>query len=313
MKVLVTGANGFVGSALIPYLLERGSVAVPVVRRPRGMADERVLQIPDRDAWLTALAGCDSVVHLAGRAHVMHETEADPVQAFKTANVDNTLTVARYAAAAGVRRFVFLSSVKVNGESTKPGQCFAADDKPAPRDDYARSKCEAECGLLDLAVQTGMEVVVIRPPLVYGPGVKGNFAQLIRWGTGRIPLPLGATDNARSMIALDNLLSVVHLCADRAASAKAANQVFLVSDGEPISTTQLLKNVAIAYGRGPLLLPVPKVLLQWLARFMGKANASDKLLVSLVVSDQKTRNLLGWVPPIDMLEQLHRMRAVLKK
>ena len=307
MKVLVTGANGFVGSALVPYLLGRGVGVVPVVRRPSGMADERVLQIADRDAWLAALEGCDAVAHLAGRAHVMQETEADPVQAFKIANVDNTLTVARYAAAAGVRRFVFLSSVKVNGESTKPGQCFAADDLPAPQDDYARSKCEAERALMDSSVQTGIEVVVIRPPLVYGPGAKGNFAQLIRWGTGRIPIPLGATDNARSMIALDNLIHFVHLCADRAASAKAANQIFVVSDGEPVSTTRLLKSVATAYGRGTWLVPVPPEFLMWFARAMGKADIAEKLLGSLVVSDKKARVLLGWAPPISMLDQLRRM------
>lgn len=307
MKVLVTGANGFVGNALVPYLLERGVDVVPVVRRPSGIPHESVLHIADRDSWLAALKGCDSVVHLAGRAHVMHEAAADPVQAFKTANVDNALTVARYAAAAGVARLVFLSSVKVNGESTRPGQCFCADDKPAPQDDYARSKCEAERGLLDLASQTGMEVVVVRPPLVYGPGVKGNFIQLIRWGTGRIPLPLGATDNARSMIALDNLLHFVHLCTDRGTSAEAANQVFAVSDGEPVSTTNLLKSVATAYGRGPWLVPIPGTLVRWLAHFIGKGDSAEKVLGSLVVSDQKARTLLGWTPPVTMHEQLRRM------
>jgi nucleoside-diphosphate-sugar epimerase len=239
----------------------------------------------------------------------MHETEVAPSQAFKTTNVDNTLTVARYAAAAGVSRFVFLSSIKVNGESTKPGQCFDAEDKPAPQDHYARSKYDAERALWKLAAQTGMEVVVIRPPLVYGPGVKGNFAQLIRWGTGRVPLPLGAVDNARSMIALDNLLHFVHLCTDRTVSAQAANQVFTVSDGEPVSTTQLLKSVAVAYGQGPWLVPVPHAFLQWLAYSVGQSEAADKLLGSLVVSDHKARSLLGWTPPINMLDQLRRMHA----
>jgi nucleoside-diphosphate-sugar epimerase len=307
MKVLVTGASGFIGRSLVAYLLARGCGVVPVVRRASGIPNERVLNLEDGDAWRIALEGCDSVVHLAGRAHVMRETAADPAQAFTTGNVDNTLTVARYAAAAGIPRFVFLSSVKVNGERTQPGQCFHADDQPAPQDDYARSKLSAEEALLELSARTGLEVVVIRPPLVYGPGVKGNFAQLIRWGTGWLPLPLGAIDNARSMIALDNLLQFVHLCADRAASPKAANQIFLVADGPAVSTTQLLKNVATAYGRGPWLVPVPGALLRWMARLLGKSGAADKLLGSLVVSDEKARDLLGWKPLTDPNEQLREM------
>jgi len=309
MKVLVTGASGFIGRGLVAYLSAKGCDAVPVVRRPSGMTGERVLDLKDRDAWRLALDGCDSVVHLAGRAHVMHETAADPVQAFTTGNVDNTLTVARYAAAAGVPRFVFLSSVKVNGERTQPGQCFHADDQPDPQDDYARSKLAAEEALFELSAQTGLEVVVIRPPLVYGPGVKGNFAQLIRWGTGRMPLPLGAIDNARSMIALDNLLQFMRLCADRAASPKAANQVFLVADGPAVSTTQLLKNVATAYGRGPLLVPVPSTYLRWITRLLGKSGSADKVFGSLVVSDEKARILLGWKPATGMYDQLCRMSA----
>lgn len=307
MKILVTGANGFIGRGLVVYLSDCGCDVVPVVRRPSGIAGERVLDLEDRDTWRSALEGCDGVIHLAGRAHVMHETAVDPAHAFTTGNVDNTLTVARYAAAAGVPRFVFLSSIKVNGERTQPGQCFHADDKPAPLDDYARSKLAAEEALFALSAQTGLEVVVIRPPLVYGPGVKGNFAQLIRWGTGWLPLPLGAIDNARSMIALDNLLQFVHLCADRAASPKAANQIFLVADGPAVSTTQLLRNVAIAFGRGPWLVPVPGALLRWMARLLGKSGTADKLLGSLVVSDEKARDLLGWKPLTDPNEQLREM------
>lgn len=304
MKVLVTGASGFIGQSLLAHLLASGCEAVPVVRRASGIPNERMLDLEDGDAWRAALAGCDSVVHLAGRVHIMREAAADPAQAFKMANVDNTLTVARYAAAAGVPRFVFLSSVKVNGECTQPGQCFNADDTPAPQDDYARSKLAAELALLELSAQTGLEIVVIRPPVVYGPGVKGNFAKLIRWGTGWMPLPLGAIDNARSIIALDNLLQFVRLCADRAASPKAANQVFLVSDMVALSTTQLLKSVAIAYGRGPWLIPVPRKLLRLIAWLMGMSGPADKLLGSLVVSDEKARLLLGWKPRVDLYDQL---------
>jgi len=236
----------------------------------------------------------------------MRETATDPARAFTDANVDNTLTVARYAAAARVPRFVFLSTVKVNGESTQPGQCFYADDPPAPQDDYARSKLAAELALLELSAQTGLEVVLIRPPLVYGPGVKGNFAQLIRWGTGRIPLPLGAIDNARSMVALDNLLQFVRLCADRTASPKAANQVFLVADGPAVSTTELLRNVAIAFGRGPWLIPVPPALMGLAARALGGRDIMEKLMGSLVVDDEKAKALLPYVPTTGMLEQLRK-------
>ena len=306
MKVLVTGASGFIGRSLIAYLAARGFEVVPVVRQPSGIPGERVLDLENSDAWRDALEGCDSVVHLAGRAHVMRETATDPAQAFRAANVDQTLAVARYAAAAGVPRFVFLSSVKVNGESTKPGQCFREDDAPSPQDDYARSKLAAELALLELSAQSGLEVVVIRPPLVYGPGVKGNFAQLIRWGTGRMPLPLGAIDNARSMIALDNLISFIHLCADRAASEKAANQVFFVSDGAALSTTQLLRNVATAFGRGPWLIPVAPALIRLAARALGAGDMTEKLLGSLAVSDDKAKAFLSYAPTTGMLEQLRK-------
>jgi len=309
MKVLVTGANGFVGRALVPHLSDRGVVPVPVVRRPSGTPHESVLDISDAVGWRAAMLGCDSVVHLAGKAHAMQQSTKVSLSAVWAANVDNTLAVARYAVDSGVPRFVFLSSVKVHSESTQPGQCLHEEDAPAPRDDYARSKLEAEQALFDLSAQTGLEIVVIRSPLVYGPGVKGNFGQLIKWGTGRIPLPLGAVNNARSVVALENLLDFVCLCANRDLSVKAINQVFLVADGEPVSTTQLLHKLAIAYGVGPWLVPVPAEWLRLLARYAGVADRVDKLLGSLVVSTQKARTLLGWKPPIDMHDQMCRMRA----
>lgn len=309
MKVLVTGANGFIGSALVPYLSERGVVPVPVVRRFSGIPHESVLDISDAVGWRAALIGCDSVAHLAGKAHTMQQSTKFALSAIRAANVENTLAVARYAVDAGVPRFVFLSSVKVHSESTQPGQCLVEEDTPAPSDDYARSKFDAEQALFDLSAQTGLEVVVIRSPPVYGPGVKGNFGQLIRWGTGRIPLPLGAINNARSVVALENLLDFICLCANRDLSVKAINQVFLVADGEPVSTTQLLQKLAIAYGVGPWLVPVPAELLRLLARYAGIVDRADKLLGSMVVSNQKASILLGWKPPIDMHEQMCRMRA----
>lgn len=309
MKVLVTGANGFIGSALCDHLTALGHAVVPVVRRHSALANARILDEEDHAGWSTALDGCDSIVHLAGRAHVMREYEQDPLKTFRADNVEITLALAHRALAAGVKRFVFMSTIKVNGEHTRPGRCFEPDDEPAPSDAYALSKLEAEKGLFNIARETGLEVVVIRPPLVYGPGVKGNFAALIKWVNKGIPLPLGTVDNQRSLIALENLVSFVTLCADRNASPQAANQVFLVTDGKPVSTTDLLKHIAHAYGQQPNLIPVPAGLMRLTARLIGKANVADRLLGSLVANDSKAREMLGWQPPISMIEQLRRMSS----
>lgn len=307
MKVLVSGANGFVGRALCPYLSSLGYSVVPAVRRPCGIEGERV--VGDARSWVHALAGCSSVVHLAGRAHVMQERESDPLRAFRVANVDTTLELAERAAKAGVRRFVFMSTIKVNGEETAPGCRFKSDDLPTPQDPYAVSKWEAEQGLHAITAKTGLEVVVIRTPLVYGPGVKGNFASLIKWINRGAPLPLGVVHNRRSMIALENLVDFVALCMDSSLSPDATGQVFLVSDGEAVSTTELLSRVAKAYGRNSRLLPVPVGFMRWAARFMGQSSLADRLFGSLEVDDSKAREMLGWRPPVGMDEQLRRMAA----
>jgi nucleoside-diphosphate-sugar epimerase len=306
VNVLVTGASGFIGSALCAHFAALGHAVVPVVRRHSDLPNARIVGDEDDARWSAALNGCDSIVHLAGRAHAMRE-EADPLRALRIANVDATLMLARRAVAAGVRRFVFMSTIKVNGEHTKLGSCFEPNDEPAPEDAYALSKWEAEQGLVNIARETGLEVVIIRPPLVYGPGVKGNFAALIGLVKKGIPLPLGALDNQRSMIALDNLNSFIALCADRAISPQATNQVFLVSDGKAVSTTELLKQIALAHGRQPSLFPVPMGLIRFFARLIGKTSMIDRLLGSLVVNDSKAREMLGWQPPITMDEQLRRM------
>lgn len=308
MKVLVSGANGFIGRALCPYLTSLGHTVVPVVRRPCNMDGEHV--VGDELSWESALTGCDSVVHLAGRAHVMRDREKDPLPAFRLANVDATLDLANRAVEAGVRRLVFMSTIKVNGERTVPGSSFRPDDPPAPEDAYAVSKWEAEQGLQEIAVKTGLEVVVIRPPLVYGPGAKGNFSSLIRWGCMGIPLPLGAVHNLRSMIGLDNLLSFTALCADTGASPNAKGQVFLVSDGHDMSTTELLCKIMHAYGCTSYLLPVPVGLIRLAAWLTGKAALTDRLLGSLTVDDSKARELLGWHPQVSVDEQLRKMANV---
>lgn len=307
MKILVTGANGFIGRALCAYLAALRQQVVPVVRQPCGMPDARILMADDDGAWSAALDGCDSVVHLAGRAHVMHERERDPLQVFREANVDTTLELAHRAAAAGVRRLVFISTIKVNGEASLPGSPFGADDPPAPQDPYAISKEEAEAGLLKMARETGLEVVIIRPPLVYGPWVKGNFASLVRWVRKGVPLPLGAVHNQRSLVALDNLVDFIACCADWEKTPGAANQVFLISDGEDLSTPELLRRIARAYGVPARLIPVSESWLRTAARLVGKSAEMDRLLGSLVVDTTKTRDLLGWRPVVTMDQQLHKM------
>ena len=305
MKVLVSGANGFVGRSLCPYLARLGHMVVPVVRRPCGIPDECV--VDDEVPWDRALAGCNSVVHLAGRAHVMRDGERFPLHAFRVANVDVTMNLACRAAEAGVRRFVFMSTIKVNGEETLGEGRFGADDIPAPKDPYAVSKWEAEEGLQEIADRTGLEVVIIRSPLVYGPGAKGNLATLIHWIKRGVPLPLGTVGNRRSMIALDNLVSITALCADFDASPRARGQVFLVSDGDDVSTTVLLQRIAKAYGCKSRLYPVPVGLMRLAARLVGKSSVADRLLGSLAIDDSKVRNLLGWRPHVSMDEQLRKM------
>lgn len=306
MKTLVTGANGFIGRALCQHMAELGLEVVPAVRKSSAVPGEHVLPLSDAPAWGRALNGCSSVVHLAGRAHVMQEQASDPLQAFRDANLHPSLALARQAAQAGVKRFVFVSSVKVNGEQTAPGQTFSAHDAPQPADAYAVSKWEAEQGLRQVAQATGMELVIVRPPLVYGPGVKGNFAQLLRLVHKGLPLPLGAVHNLRSMIGLDNFVHFLSLCAQPDSSPQAAGQVFLVSDGPAISTPQLLHKIAQAYHQKIWLLPVPTAWLRLGASVIGQGPAINRLLGSLVIEDQ-TSSLLGWHAPLTMDEQLQRM------
>lgn len=305
MKVFVSGANGFVGRALCPWLRGLGHGVVPGVRRACGIPGERV--VGNVRSLEEALAGCQSVVHLAGRAHVMEDRERDPLRVFRTVNVEGTVELARKAVEAGVRRFVFMSTVKVHGEGTAPGGRFCAEDELVPEDPYAVSKWEAEQALSALAAETGLEVVILRPPLVYGPGVKGNFASLIRWIQKGIPLPLGAIHNRRSLVALENLVDLTVLCSDRESSPQAGGRAFLVSDGEAVSTTDLLRKVARAYGCKARLMPVPAGLLRAAARVVGKSAAVERLLGSLVVEDSPTRELLGWRPRVTLEDQLHRM------
>ena len=296
------------GKALATRVLARGLKVSVSTRRMRTNTDVRFEYIhttnlsPTTD-WLPALQGIDVVVHCAARVHVMQDTEADPLAAFRAVNVAGTLTLAHQAVSAGVKRFVFISSIKVNGESTFTRQPFTADDAPAPLDAYGLSKMEAEQGLREIALQTGMEVAIIRPPLVYGPGVKANFAAMMRWLQLGVPLPLGAIHNQRSLVALDNLVDLIVTCLTHPA---AANQTFLVSDGEDVSTTELLRRMGKAMGHPARLVPVPVGFLKLAATMLGKGDMAQRLCGSLQVDIEKTRRLLDWTPPLSLDQGLKK-------
>jgi len=309
--ILVTGSTGFIGRALIDRLHEEHA-HLPVrasCRASAGTLAPGVQSICVRDLlpdteWSAALQRVDAVLHCAARVHVMRDASRDPLSEFRQVNVQGTLNLARQAAAMGVKRFVFVSSVKVNGELTRLGSPFHAADAPAPMDAYGVSKWEAEIGLRAIAQETGMEVVIIRPPLVYGPGVKANFASMVRWLQRGIPLPLGAIHNLRSLVALDNLVDLIITCIHHPA---AANQTFLVSDGEDVSTTELLQRMGAALGKPARLLPVPQRLLEWGAALVGKQAVAQRLFSSLQVDISATRQLLGWTPPVSLEQGLRQV------
>ena len=320
MKIFLTGATGFVGSALLQrFVADEVDVSALVRNESAGLPDgvEKVVgdlsslcEIPDRvgdDALFNDLSLCDVVVHAAARAHIMRDEVADPLAEYRKVNRDVTLVLARLAVQAGVKRFVFVSSVKVNGEMTRPGDVFVPEIAQTPIDPYGLSKYEAEQGLLEIAQETGMEVVIIRPPLVYGPNAKGNFATMVNWVRKGVPLPLGAVRNQRSLVALDNLVDFIALCADPACSPKAANEVFLISDGMDVSTTELLLKVAHSQGKSARLIPVPVGVMTFSARVLGKGALADRLFGNLQVDSSKARDLLGWKPVVTMDEALERM------
>lgn len=295
-KVMLTGANGFVGSALISRLESRSDVRViSAVRNGELGADcIAVGDIHGRTDFTEALAQVDVVIHAAARAHIMRDEVSEPLAEYRKVNVEGTLNLARQAIAAGVRRFIFLSSIKVNGEATVNGKKFSARDVPAPEDAYGVSKLEAEQGLLKLSAESGMEVVIIRPPLVYGPGVKGNFASMIKLVDKGLPLPLGAIHNKRSLVGINNLVDLINRCLDHPA---AANQIFLAGDDRDLSTTELLRGVGEAMGKPARLISVPSGLLRLGAGFLGRKAIAQRLLGSLQVDISETCNQLDWQPP----------------
>lgn len=306
--ILVTGATGFVGRRLTETLHTRSVAVRAICRHAPVSLDWKdghfcIGDIKASTDWAEALTGVRCIVHSAARVHVMEDPEANPLTAFREVNVLGTLSLARQAAAAGVQRFIFISSAKVNGEQTLVDRPFSVQDEPRPEDPYGISKMEAESGLKQLARETGLEVVIIRPPLVYGPGVKANFRTMMSWVKKGIPLPLGAINNKRSLVALDNLVDLIVTCIDH---PRAANETFLVSDDEDLSTTELLRRLAQAMDVPSRLLPVPSWILEFGAAALGKKALAQRLCGSLQLDISKTKELLGWHPPVSVDEALKR-------
>ncbi|MBV1870859.1 MAG: SDR family oxidoreductase [Gammaproteobacteria bacterium] len=306
MHVVVTGASGFIGNRLCERLFDDGILARPVYRNGAKATPQLSFAVNGIDSntdWKGAFDGIEAVVHLAARVHIMNDASKDPLAEFREVNSAGTLNLARQAVNAGVKRFIFLSSIKVSGESTTD-KSFPNTDLTIPIDPYGISKYEAEQGLLKIAEETGLEVVIIRPPLVYGPGVKANFLSLMRWVYKGVPLPLGAINNKRSFIALDNLVDLIRVCIDH---PKAKNQIFLASDDDDLSTTELLLGMAKALGRPSRLIPVPMGLLNMGAKLTGKADIAQRLCGSLQVDISKTKELLNWAPPLSVEQGLQKV------
>lgn len=323
LRVLITGATGFVGRALVRSMANAPDFdVIAAVRNERDVNKAAAAEIPALPAgsgdhagahlkhfavgdisantdWSSALDGVDAIVHLAARVHVMKEIAADPVTAFRRVNVEGTINLARQAASRGVKRFVFLSSVKANGDSGT----LTERDTPTPVDSYGITKLEAETALRAVSRDTGMEVVIVRPPLVYGPGVRANFRSLISLVRSGIPLPFGAVQNRRSFVAVDNLVSFLITCVQH---PHAAGETFLISDGHDLSTPELLQHIGNAMGVRVRLFSMPHWMLKGALNAFGRKAVAERLLGSLCVDIGKARTLLQWIPPVDVAEALRR-------
>ena len=309
MKIMLTGATGFIGKSLVFELLQQNFNVSIAVRQKTNLFPCKVKQFVvgdfgDNPDFSASLAKVDCVIHLAGRAHVIDKIKTSELNGFRNINRDLTLHLAKQAIDSGVKRFLFLSSIGVNGnQNNKP---FLETDTPNPQESYAISKYEAEQDLMRLSQDTGLEVAIIRPPLVYGYGAPGNFGRLVKWVGAKLilPLPLGSVKNARSLIAIDNLVSFIITCT---LHPKAANEVFLISDDDNLSTTQLLKKIAKAFNKKALLLPIPVSWMVFVAKLLGKEADAVRLFSSLIVDSSKARDLLEWYPVTTMDEQLKKM------
>jgi len=301
--IALTGGSGFLGTTLLRAL---GKDRVRILGRSKLNNYEgnfAQIELNSSADYTQALKGVDVVIHLAARAHIMNDIAEDPLAIYRETNTAGTLNLARQASKSGVKRFIFISSIKVNGESTHLGSPFKNDDLAAPEDPYGVSKMEAEYGLLQLAKSTGMEIVIIRPPLVYGLGVKANFASLMKLASKNLPLPLGAIKNKRSLVAIDNLVDLIITCIDH---PNAVNQTFLVCDDHDVSTTELLSELTLASGKMPRLIPVPMKLIKVVAALLGRKAISDRLCGSLQIDITHTKDTLGWKPPVSFEHGISR-------
>lgn len=305
MKVLVTGANGFIGSALTIALTRAGHDVSAAIRQDNDSGIANTVFTRNIDAqtnWLEPLAEVTHVVHTAARVHMMQDTAEDPLTAFREVNTLGTLNLAQQAAKAGVKRFIFISTIGVSGSVTE-SHPFIEQAAPKPHNDYAKSKWEAEQGLEKIATETAMEVVIIRPPLVYGPKVKGNFANMSKWVERGLPLPLKSVENRRSLLALDNLVSFILLSLEH---PDAANQLYLLADGEDVSTAELITRLADAMGKPSRLWSLPPDTLQFIGNLFGKQAVIERLQGSLQIDATKAHHL-GWKPCVTMQQQLNMM------
>ena len=314
MKILLTGATGFIGSSVLEALMIAKHKPVVVARNNNNLPAvlEKIIvdDIDSNTDFGVKLSVCSVVIHCAARVHVMNEGASDPSAEFRKVNTFGTLNLARQAVDAGVKRFIFVSSIKVLGEGTASNSTYYNSDRPNPADPYAASKFEAEQGLKEIATKSGIEVVIIRPSLVYGPGVKANFLNMMKWIHQGIPLPFGAIHNKRSLVSLDNLVDLILTCIEH---PRAANEIFLVSDDRDVSTTELLNLLAVSLGKHPLLLPIPMSLINFAAMLFGRPDLSRRLCGSLQVDIQHTKDTLDWKPPYTIEDSLLKTANAFKQ
>ena len=306
MNILITGSNGFLGQYLCQHLAEQSYRILAQTRKPQKFTHSAVTNINfdlNDDLDNIDLSQVDVIAHCAGRAHVMNETATSPLDAYRQTNVQGTLNLAKKAVQSGVKRFIYLSSIKVNGEQTT-NEPFKSSDLVNTDDPYGLSKYEAEQELLKLSKETGLEVVIIRPVLIYGPNVKANFKSMVGLANKKIPLPIGCLDNKRSMVSLYNLVDLIHVCMTH---PKAKNEVFLASDQDDISVKQLFEKLAYHQNNNLIILPVPKSLIVFLASLVGKKAMASRLCSELIVDTSKNTQLLGWTAPYTVDTSLQKM------
>lgn len=309
-NILLTGATGFVGNRLLAKLQDKGHLCRAAVRRPSSSVDVQtdsvvVGEVDANTDWSKAVKDIEVIVHLAARVHVMHDQADNPLVEFRKINLDGTRSLAEAAVKAGVKRFVYISTIKVNGEATKDSP-FTSQDAPSPSDPYAIAKWEAEKALQEISQESGLEVVVIRPPLVYGPGVKANFLNLIKLVRKRVPLPLAGIKNKRTLVALDNLVDLIMNCCEH---PDAAGHIFLAGDDESVSTAELIAKIAGAFGQRSPAFSLSPILMAWATRLLGKQAVWHRLSESLQVDTSEAKKVMGWQPVTSMDEELKRIAS----